>query len=86
MSHNDCPHCAHQSYDEAEAFRNIGPGQVMPMSDTRTLRDWLAGMALNGLCSDLKHWEAAQTKGIAKQFTEMSYVLADAMLKERERE
>lgn len=57
-----------------------------------TLRDWLAGQIINGFMSNVEgsmKFMTAITKesdGLAKDFSTVSYLLADAMLKERIKE
>ena len=45
--------------------------------DGMTLRDWYAGMAVQGLLSD------ASVQGTPEEFAQRSFSVADAMLKER---
>lgn len=46
-----------------------------------TLRDWFAGQALSGLCSNLENWPS-QHAGYGTE----SYKLADAMMEARNNE
>ena len=46
-----------------------------------TLRDWFAGMAMQGLLAD-RSWQAMTTDQVAG----VAYCMADAMLKERSKE
>ena len=47
--------------------------------DGMSLRDWFAGMAMNGLLSDPRY------EGTHEQAAEYSYRMADAMLAERKK-
>jgi len=56
----------------------------MDKPDNIELRDWFAGMALNGMISDKGiNSEALHEQNIP--FIEMAYIYADKMLKEREK-
>ena len=47
-----------------------------------TLRDWFAGMALQGILSSaMEHWDGS---GDEQKFANISYQYADAMLKARD--
>jgi len=52
---------------------------IMPQKEERTLRDWFAGMALNGIVAN------PDSNGSFEDFAKESYTYADAMLKERNR-
>ena len=73
------------------------PGVVMPgynetffqqgAYEGMSLRDWFAGMALNGLCagfSQLNAWPDDRFPESYEVAAEHSYTLADAMLRQRE--
>lgn len=49
-----------------------------------TLRDWFAGMAMQGLCAN-KHtfWDSITLQGSPLRVAEQSFIIADAMIKER---
>jgi len=54
------------------------------ISDTgMTLRDWLAGMAMQGIISQLWFPNARNNPAAAKMFAENAYMVADEMLKVR---
>lgn len=59
--------------DETKGTREIHSGM--------TLRDWFAGMAMQGLLAD-RSWEAITINQVAG----FAYTLADALLKERSKE
>ena len=50
---------------------------IMPQSEERTLRDWFAGLVMQGLFSN------PEVKRDFSLIAESSFVIADAMLKER---
>ena len=50
---------------------------IMPQPEERTLRDWFAGMVMQGLFSN------SEVKRDFNLIVESSFVIADAMLKER---
>ena len=55
------------------------------MSDGMDLRDWFAGMAMQGISSIPLPSEAKQLgKNPAEWLAENSYAIADAMMKQRE--
>lgn len=58
-----------------------GPEQCEGMS----LRDWFAGMALQGLIAGRDWSHIASDDGKLKAWTEGAYLVADAMLAQREK-
>ena len=54
------------------------------MSDGMSLRDWFAGMALQGILSRMKPHDAKDEQSVTGRIANLSYVIADAMLTERE--
>lgn len=58
----------------SECFSTINPNNSTAM----TLRDWFAGMALQGYCAN-----PANNERVVKADAELAYVAANAMLAER---
>jgi hypothetical protein len=54
-----------------------------------TMRDWFAGLAMQGICAAHAHpqvmWTPGYTQESANGIASSAYLLADAMLKEREK-
>lgn len=48
------------------------------------LRDWFAGMALQGLVS--RNWAKSNDHLIMSDYTELAYEMADSMIQERNKE
>ena len=75
MSESTCPHCQHLTAVEAQiGERQLHPQMIIPIS----LRDWLAGMALQGQAS-FEGMEGCNKE----QWVGMAYELADAMIERR---
>lgn len=76
-------------------FQRQADGQPMTAGDFfeggngMSLRDWFAGMALQGLCASMTEEESKENEHalstVAKHFAIASYGYADAMLAARER-
>ena len=65
------------SKDGGPAFPTVVPENFHAAQDGMSLRDWFAGQALTGICTDLK------TNGSFAAFAREAYALADSMLAER---
>lgn len=64
-------------------FEHPDAGPLIEHSSGMSLRDWFAGMALQGVISLYKGGNE-QFESYRKDMVEVAYQLADAMLKERE--
>lgn len=53
-------------------------GQIIPGSEGMSLRDWFAGLAMQGML-------ACTVKSSASMYASDAYTIANAMLKEREK-
>lgn len=62
-------------------------GQAFPagLSSGMSLRDWFAGMALDGLLSDPRRIEIEHGDSAAGEICEWAYKFADLMLEAREK-
>lgn len=56
-------------------LKHYDNGHMAQVSEGMALRDWFAGMAMQGLCAN------GNTK--ATEIAQAAYIVADAMLKER---
>ena len=74
--------------DNREGGEMKGGGQAFPVQDMRgdehgmTLRDWFAGRAISGQAESVRFGN----KSDAKMAAITAYIIADAMLAEREKE
>ena len=84
MSESTCPHCQHLTAVEAQ----IGEGKPYPqMIIPISIRDWFAGMALQGLLGgSLTEDEVIrrEQKDWLNHLAPLAYAYADAMIAQRE--
>ena len=50
-----------------------------------SLRDWFAGQAVMGICVDARQDQSPLTKKAIPAISEMAYLIADAMIAQREK-